>query len=1171
MKHLLRCPLGHDWESESVDPDRDRCPVCGATAAIVEEQDAHTVNEDAASPSTDQSGALQTAATLDGGATVGFDGSAKAPEVSDRTDIEQPGLKSPDASTAATLAVDGCPSAQNDDDRTGACFEAQAASGPDDANGAWESSPQHAATLDSTAPTRKVGVPGKSTDEKAPKAATKARGKRKAEIKMPTKVAGYYIIGELGRGGMGVVYKARQVGLNRLCALKMILGSGHASLDTLARFRIEAEAIAQLQHPNIVQVYEIGEQDDCPFFSLEFVEGDSLAHKIDGTPQPVREAAQLMQSLCAGMQAAHQRGIIHRDLKPANILLTKDGVPKITDFGLAKRFEDQDQGQTRTGAIMGTPSYMAPEQAKGRNKELGPAADIYSLGAILYDLLTGRPPFRGETIMDTLNQVQNLEPLPPVRLQPKVPLDLQTICLKALNKDPKKRYESAGALGEDLRRFLAGEPILARPASPVERSIKWIKRHPAATTLISISSLAVVSVLTFGVLWLNAERQAAIDREEQQTRLAQTETAGRLEAERLKEIADKQRSRAEALKEIADKQRDRAEANFELAQDAVNQMLTRVASANLVNEPRMEAVRRDLLEKALAFNLNFLEQQQSDTGLRYETAAAFHRVADIYRSLGRLDDADKNYQSAIARFKELSRAQPENEKYRKELAAGTMERGLVLQLLSHDTDSEKTYLEAIDLFDKLGKDFPQETLYQEDLSNLQQNLANLYAAAGRLEAAEKGYDKALAIRKALDGKLGKEASHRQRLARVEEGRGAVLWLIGKNTDAELSLVSARDTFAQLIKQVPDYPDYMADAANASLNLGLFYRKTNRGGQALAALEQAIQWYQALTAKYPLTLTYRQKLAHVTYELGMLYGAGKRLPEAYAELGKALQLQKALPADYAATTPVRLQTAQCEISLGIACVALNKLPEAVSHYQAGIDLLEPLKPSAKTAPEVCKELCRGHFNLAELYRGMKRPLEAQRSWDRLLQLREDLVQSNPKSAENHVELALVQEDFAIRFLQGDKFGEARKFALASAGQWTEALTLLPQDTGVQQHLFDVQLLLAKAELGTDHHTAAAKALAETSKLPGQHQLVAALYCKCMMLASKDEMLKDEQRKQAVQEYGDAALAALQAAVKQGFKDVAFLKTSPEFKVLRTRPEFTRLVTELEKQTTGPKSE
>ena len=303
--------------------------------------------------------------------------------------------------------------------------------------------------------------------------------------------AGYEILGEMGRGGMGIVYKARQPGLNRLVALKMILSGELAGPEELDRFRTEAEAVAHVQHPNIVQVFEVGEKNGLPFLSLELV-GDSLAKTIGSTPQPPKEAARIVQALAQAMHHAHERGIIHRDLKPANVLLTKDGIPKITDFGLAKRFENQDRGQTRTGAIFGTPSYMAPEQTEGNTRQVSPAADIYALGAILYEMLTGRPPFHAPDAIQTLAMVRTMEPVAPRQLQSKVPIDLETICLKCLQKESAKRYTTALALAEDLGRFLTDEPIKARPVGRIERMVRWSRRNPA---LAITGSLAVFCLL----------------------------------------------------------------------------------------------------------------------------------------------------------------------------------------------------------------------------------------------------------------------------------------------------------------------------------------------------------------------------------------------------------------------------------------------------------------------------------------------------------------------------------------------------------------------------------------------------------------------------------------------------------------------------------------------------
>ncbi len=313
-----------------------------------------------------------------------------------------------------------------------------------------------------------------------------------APIPRLDQVAGYKILKVLGQGGMGVVYKARQRGLKRIVALKMISAVGHHAPEDLARFRSEAMAVADLQHPNIVQIYEVGEDNGQPFFSLEYVAGGSLARKIAGTPFPPRDAAQLVKTLAGGMQYAHECGIVHRDLKPANVLLTESGEPKVSDFGLVKRLED-DAGQTQSGSILGTPSYMAPEQAEGRIKDIGPCTDIYALGGILYELMTGRPPFRAASVLDTLQQVRTQEPIPPSQFQPKIPRDLETICLKCVQKDPARRYATAAALEEDLRRFLSGEAILARPVSTAEWLWRWCRRNPWVAGLSAIVALLVLA------------------------------------------------------------------------------------------------------------------------------------------------------------------------------------------------------------------------------------------------------------------------------------------------------------------------------------------------------------------------------------------------------------------------------------------------------------------------------------------------------------------------------------------------------------------------------------------------------------------------------------------------------------------------------------------------------
>ncbi len=284
-------------------------------------------------------------------------------------------------------------------------------------------------------------------------------GGRRGALDDPPSIDGYEILGELGRGGMGVVYHARQVSLGREVALKIVLAGAHAAWSERSRFRVEAETAARLKHPHVVPIYEIGEQGHLPYLAMEFVEGGSLAQAMAVRPLAPEQAAGMAETLARAMDYVHHRGVVHRDLKPANVLLTSEGIPKITDFGLAKWLDTSSGHQTQSGAVLGTPSYMAPEQARGQAGLVGPATDVYALGAILYEMVTGRPPFHAATSQETVQQLLTEEPLPPTRLQPRVPRDLETICLKCLQKDPARRYASAGGLADDLRCFLDRKPI----------------------------------------------------------------------------------------------------------------------------------------------------------------------------------------------------------------------------------------------------------------------------------------------------------------------------------------------------------------------------------------------------------------------------------------------------------------------------------------------------------------------------------------------------------------------------------------------------------------------------------------------------------------------------------------------------------------------------------------
>jgi tRNA A-37 threonylcarbamoyl transferase component Bud32 len=358
----------------------------------------------------------------------------------------------------------------------------------------------------------------------------------------PKQVGDYDILAEVGRGGMGVVYKARHRSLHRLAALKMVLAGEFASPAQELRFRLEAELAARVQHPNIVQLYEIGSHGGRPFLAMEWVEGGSLADRLDGQPWPPGGAAALVETLARAMHVAHGEGVVHRDLKPANILLAANGTPKIADFGLAQP-RDGAATLTQTGFLVGTPGYMAPEQASGRRALVGPATDIYALGVVLYQLLTGQLPFRGDSALDVLRAVMSDEPVRPRHWQAHLPRDLETICLKCLAKEPGRRYADAQELAEDLGRFRAREPIVARRVGMPERLGLWVRRRPMQAVASGLAALVLVLVGLGGgaaALWQRTE--GALQREQR----------AKEDAERAKEDADRARAAEQKAKDDLD-------------------------------------------------------------------------------------------------------------------------------------------------------------------------------------------------------------------------------------------------------------------------------------------------------------------------------------------------------------------------------------------------------------------------------------------------------------------------------------------------------------------------------------------------------------------------------------------------------------------------------------------
>jgi tetratricopeptide (TPR) repeat protein len=787
-------------------------------------------------------------------------------------------------------------------------------------------------------------------------------------------VPGYEVLAEVGRGGMGVVYRARHLQLKRSVALKMVLAGSHAGAAELARFRVEAEAIARLQHPNIVTIHEVGEHQGQPFLALEFCPGGSLDKKLGGTPLPPGEGARLVQMLAGAMQAAHEQHVVHRDLKPANVLLADDGTPKVTDFGLARKLDEA--GQTASGAVLGTPSYMAPEQAGGKRQDVGPLADVYALGAILYECLTGRPPFKAATALDTLLQVRADEPVPPTRLQPRTPRDLETICLKCLRKEPGQRYGSAAALAEELQRFAAGQPIAARPVGGVERALKWARRRPATAALSVVSAVALLSLL-LGGWWSFLTLRASAQRERQQRALA--------------------------------------DEYFGQALEAVDQLLAEVAEVDLAGVPHMEHRRRNLLLKAVGFYRDFLEQRGADPALRQQAGRVYRRLGDLREMLNEDAEAEQAYGRALTLLGPLAEEAPAVADHRRELARTHSHLGLLWKKHGRTGAAAEALRRALRLRRQLAES-PGQPDDRRDLAESHYHLAALLAPLqDRRRQAEAGYRDALALQQELVAAFPRRPDYRRALARTFNNLGILLWKTGrpealaafrqsqeegarlvkefpdepvyrwdlarahnnyagrllasKPQDAERAYYAARDILAGLAADFPTAPRYRRELAGVCTNLGRLLRGQRRSDLAEASLRQALRLRAELVGKFLKVPDYRHELAKTEHEIGVLYHSGKP-EEAEKAYRRALAIQKPLAADYPHVSEYRTDLVRTLDYLARLLLRRGKGAVPAQGRAALLDaggcLEQAIKYQSGTEAKAARmTLCQLHFALADV--------------------------------------------------------------------------------------------------------------------------------------------------------------------------------------------------------------
>jgi serine/threonine protein kinase/tetratricopeptide (TPR) repeat protein len=595
----------------------------------------------------------------------------------------------------------------------------------------------------------------------------------------------YELLEKIAQGGMGVVYKARHRVLNRMVALKMIRADALESPADEQRFRKEAEMVACLDHPHIVPIYEVSElrageaRSPVHYFTMKLMEGGRLDHlKLHGhgparSREVSRQAACIVAAVARAVHHAPQRGILHRDLKPSNILLDAEGQPHVTDFGLAKRIET-DSSLTHSGAILGTPSYVAPEQTQGKKEAVTTAADVYGLGAILYYLLTGRAPFVGENALDTLERVRHSEPVRPSCLNDAVPRDLETICLKCLQKVPEQRYPSAHHVAEDLNRFLEGKPVLARPTGLVERWWKWVRRHPTQATIlgVSLTAAAVVAIL------------AVIEERRVHGALQQAQTNA-LEAER---------------------QKEQASANYRQARETLRSMLERASDPKRGDIPRLQELRREQLEDALAFFLRIAGQQEQTPEVRFDVAEAHLEAGRIQGDLRRTAECKANFEQAVELSGALLVEFPQDPRYRALHARCTCE---LPRVHGWTEETLRRYHDAHAVWTELVQEYPASAEYRDGLASAESVLAGYFFSNEKDHAkAKRHFRRALAIYEELAG----EAPARSKYQLLVAQRLVDLSIISQSSNWDEEALPALGTSAVGLFGSPGVQGYLATAA-----------------------------------------------------------------------------------------------------------------------------------------------------------------------------------------------------------------------------------------------------------------------------------------------------------------------------------------------------------------------
>ncbi|HYV39685.1 MAG TPA: protein kinase, partial [Gemmataceae bacterium] len=768
------------------------------------------------------------------------------------------------------------------------------------------------------------------------------------------KLPRYETLELLGHGGMGVVYKARDLQLSRLVALKMIRDNSLADPGDIARFQAEAETVARLNHPNIIQIFDVGNHEGTHYLALEYAEGGSLDKKLNGKPRSPKQSAESVQTLAAAVHQAHLNGVVHRDLKPANVLVSKGWVLKISDFGLARNIGASIH--SGSNHLVGTPNYMAPEQATGIGKAVGPATDIYALGAILYELLTGRPPFVGVSTLDTLYQVVHDNPVPPRAMHGNIPPDLETICLKCLRKDPVSRYESAKHFADDLERFRLGKPIQARPVGKTEKLVLWARRKPAVAALMgALATVLLLASITTTVLWLIASARAESAANEASAKEQQRLRAEKNAEEAKAHAAAKEVEWARAEKNAADAKRHQAETELALKQ---GQDVLVTVTDDIVIKAFLERG-GELTEKDRVFLKKLIDQNElvsrglPDSSELFELKCkGSHVVSSLWLILGNPEAASTELHECLVFCETHIKLQPTDPVCRLALARTHLLFGLLyLRVTSEPAKAIVHFKKADSKLQELVTAFPALEVPRVTLAYNFREFAAALKIQGSYKEARKHLENGISLFKRLSVDYPTVPEFRNSLALCYLGMGGLLWESGDSKAME-QMRKGLAMLDQLVVEYPDQPYFRGDLAEARYWIGCLCLTGQAWEAASEHFEAALFDFEYAVKVYPRVPENRKRLAagHAMVALVMAIRGQKNKAQEHNKIAK--DIVDKLSTDFPNYRSIEDTLGAYYVVTAVLQVSDNQLDAALLTINKAVEYLGPV---ASRQPGIAKNV------------------------------------------------------------------------------------------------------------------------------------------------------------------------------------------------------------------------